>query len=179
MQDVPKDSLEPSAQSDDPIDLAYMEEALALAARAASEGEVPVGAVVVHDGRVIARGWNRREQDQCFTGHAELLAMQEAAKVLGSWRLSGCTVYVTLEPCPMCAGAMVQARIDRCVYGAFDPKAGFCGSLGDLSAWPGLNHRFQVTGGVQLEASVALLRQFFGRLRGRTAPAPVEGWPSG
>ena len=155
----------------DPVDIevmnGFMEEALALAKRAASEGEVPVGAVVAQAGRVIAVGWNRREQDQDFTAHAELIAMREAARALGSWRLVGCTVYVTLEPCPMCAGAMVQARVERCVYGAADPKAGFLGTLADLSAWPGLNHRVEVVPGVLAEPSAALLRSFFRELRRR------------
>lgn len=144
-----------------------MEEALALAERAASEGEVPVGAVVVHEGKVIGVGWNRREQDQDFSAHAEFIAMREAAKVLGSWRLIDCTVYVTLEPCPMCAGAMVQARVGRCVFAAADPKAGFLGTMADLSAWPGLNHRFEVVPGLLAEESAALLQSFFRKLRRR------------
>jgi tRNA(Arg) A34 adenosine deaminase TadA len=155
----------------DPVDIdvlkGFMEEALALAAQAAAEGEVPVGAVVVHAGKVIAVGWNRREQDQDFSAHAEFIAMREAARVLGSWRLVDCTVFVTLEPCPMCAGAMVQARVGRCVFAAADPKAGFVGSLADLSAWPGLNHRFEVTSGVLAEESAAMLQSFFRGLRRR------------
>lgn len=144
-----------------------MEEALRLAEQAAAEGEVPVGAVVVHDGRVIARGYNQREQLQDFAAHAEFLAMQQAARVLGTWRLTGCTVYVTLEPCPMCAGAMVLSRIDRCVYGAGDPKGGYLGTLHDLSSVPSLNHAFEVEGGVMEESSSAFLKSFFRRLRRR------------
>lgn len=142
-----------------------MNEALALAAHAASLGEVPVGAVVVREGEIIARGYNRRELDQDFSAHAELIAMREAAKALGSWRLVGCTVYVTLEPCPMCAGALVLSRVDRCVFGAYDPKGGFLGTLGDLSQHPGLNHRFPVVGGVCHDACAGMLKEFFRALR--------------
>ena len=151
----------------DSNDVQFMREALLLARRAAEEGEVPVGAVVVHEGRILARGWNRREQDRDFTAHAELLAMRDAARELGSWRLVGCAVFVTLEPCAMCAGAMVQARVDRCVWGAPDPKGGFLGTLGDLSQDPRLNHRFEVTGGVLAEEGAAELQSFFRGLRRR------------
>jgi tRNA(adenine34) deaminase len=149
----------------DPSDFQHMAEALRLAAEAAAQGEVPVGAVVVHEGRVISRGWNRREQDQDFTAHAELIAMREAATALQSWRLVGCTVYVTLEPCAMCAGAMVQARVHRCVWGAPDPKGGFLGTLGDLSQDARLNHRFNVTPHLLADESRALLQGFFRGLR--------------
>ena len=121
-----------------------MEEALALARQAAAEGEVPVGAVALFEGRVVGRGRNARETANDPTAHAELAAIQEAARALGSWRLHGVTLVVTLEPCAMCAGAMVLARIDRLVYGASDPKAGAAGSLMDLAADPRLNHRFPV-----------------------------------
>jgi tRNA(Arg) A34 adenosine deaminase TadA len=144
-----------------------MREALRLAEQAAAEGEVPVGAVVVHGDRIVGRGHNRREQLQDFSAHAEFLAMQEAARALGSWRLTGCTVYVTLEPCPMCAGALVLSRVDRCVYGAADPKGGYLGTVGDLSAVPALNHAFEVTGGVLGEDCAALLKAFFRKLRTR------------
>jgi tRNA(adenine34) deaminase len=144
-----------------------MAEALRLAEQAAAEGEVPVGAVVVHDGRVIATAYNTREHDQDFSAHAEFIAMREAARVLGSWRLVECTVYVTLEPCAMCAGAMVQARIERCVFGASDPKGGYLGSLGDLSSEQRLNHQFDVTGGVMGEACGRTLKRFFRALRRR------------
>jgi len=146
-------------------DVLFMERALALAARAAEAGEVPVGAVVVYEGRVLAESHNLRESVQDFSAHAELLAMREAARKLGTWRLTGCTVYVTLEPCPMCAGAMVLGRVDRCVYGASDPKGGFFGSLADISHHPGLNHRVHVTGGVLGEASGEALARFFRTLR--------------
>jgi tRNA(adenine34) deaminase len=146
-------------------DETYMRLALEEAAAAGNEGEVPIGAVVVCDGAVVARAHNRRENDRDPTAHAELLAIRAAADALGRWRLSDCTVYVTLEPCPMCAGAMHQARIARLVYGAPDPKAGAVGTLYDLSDDERLNHRFDVTTGVLAEESAALLRSFFGRLR--------------
>jgi len=142
-----------------------MREALGWAQRAAELGEVPVGAVVVYQGRVIAHGYNERELTQDFAAHAEFLAMQRAAKVLGTWRLEECTVYVTLEPCPMCAGAMVNARVPRVVYGASDPKGGFCGTLFDMSNVQGLNHAFQVDSGIEAEACGAILRDFFRQLR--------------
>jgi tRNA(adenine34) deaminase len=140
--------------------------ALEQARYAAELGEVPIGAVVVADGAVVARGHNRREIDFDPAGHAELLAIREAAAKLKRWRLSDCTVYVTLEPCPMCAGLMHQARIARCVYAAPDPKAGALGTLYDLSSDERLNHRFDVTSGVLESDSAELLRAFFRRLRG-------------
>lgn len=142
-----------------------MMQALSLAGDAAQLQEIPVGAVVVHNGQIIAQAHNRRELDQDPCAHAELLAMRAAAGVLGSWRLEGCTVYVTLEPCAMCAGAMVLARIARCVYGCTDPKGGFLGTLGDLSQHPSLNHRFGVTAGVLEQECADVLRQFFRALR--------------
>jgi len=142
-----------------------MIEALAEAARAAALGEVPIGAVVVVGGRIVGRGHNRREVDGDPLAHAELGAIREAARALGGWRLLGATLYVTLEPCAMCAGAVVQSRIDRLVYGAADPKAGFCGSLGDLVRDPRLNHRAEVVGGVLAQECGALLRDFFISLR--------------
>jgi tRNA(adenine34) deaminase len=143
-----------------------MDEALALARAAGEAGEVPVGAVAVHEGVVVGRGANRREADRDPTAHAELLAIQEAARTLGRWRLTGVMLVVTLEPCAMCAGAMVLARIDRLVYGAHDPKAGAVGSLMDLSADPRLNHRFPVERGVREDACAELLRAFFRSRRG-------------
>ena len=137
--------------------------ALALdeAREAAAQGDAPIGAVVVHDGEVIARAHNRRECDRDPTAHAELLALQRAAAVLGRWRLTGCTFYVTLEPCAMCAGALVLARIGRLVYGCDDPKAGACGSVMDLVREPRLNHRIEVTRGVLADECGRLLKEFF------------------
>ncbi len=142
-------------------DLGFMRLALAEAAAAADEGEVPIGAVVVCDGKVVSRAHNRREEDADPAAHAEFLAMEEAARVLGRWRLSGCTVYVTLEPCLMCAGLMVNARVDRCVYGAPDPKGGALGTLFDVSHDPRLNHAFEVTSGVLADEAADQLRAFF------------------
>ncbi len=149
------------------MDEHWMQEALAAARRAAVIGEVPVGAVVVRDGRIIGRGINRREVDRDPLAHAEMEAIRQAAAAVGGWRLVGCTMYVTLEPCAMCAGALVLSRIDRLVYGASDPKAGYCGSLGDLVRDPRLNHRLEVEQGV-LEATCSqLLKDFFAALRDR------------
>jgi tRNA(Arg) A34 adenosine deaminase TadA len=149
-------------------DETYMAIALEEAAAAAAIGEVPIGAVVVCDGAVIARAHNRREIDHDPTSHAEMLAIRETSSRLGRWRLSDCTVYVTLEPCPMCAGAMHAARIGRLVYGAPDPKAGAVGTLYDLSSDERLNHRFDYTPGVLADESAVLLRSFFAGLRQRT-----------
>ena len=139
----------------------YMQTALEEAQLAASEGEVPIGAVVVCDGVVVARAHNRRENDADPSAHAEFRAMLEASRALGRWRLTGCTVYVTLEPCLMCAGLMVNARIDRCVYGASDPKGGALGTLFDVSNDPRLNHAFRVTSGVCADECAQVLRDFF------------------
>ena len=139
----------------------FMQLALEEARRAAEEGEVPIGAVVVCGGEVVARAHNRRETDADPSAHAEFSAMLEASRALGRWRLTGCTVYVTLEPCLMCAGLMVNARIDRCVYGASDPKGGALGTLYDVSADPRLNHAFAVTPGVLADESAELLCSFF------------------
>jgi tRNA(adenine34) deaminase len=142
-----------------------MAAAVQLARQAGRDGEVPVGALVVYGETCIAQVANRTEQQQDPTGHAELVAIREAAAARGSWRLSGCTLYVTLEPCAMCAGAMVLARLDRVVFGAWDPKAGMAGSVGDLLRHPKLNHRPQVLGGVLEAECGALLKEFFGTLR--------------
>ena len=144
-----------------------MDLALAQASAAAEMGEVPVGAVVVHDGVVISSAHNRREVDGDPSAHAEFIAMRAAAQVLGDWRLEDCTVYVTLEPCAMCAGLMVNARVPRCVYAATDPRGGFLGTLDDLSNHPVLNHRFEVTPGVRKEEASDALRSFFRGVRGK------------
>lgn len=142
----------------------YMDQALALARQAAADGEVPVGCVIVRGDRIVGRGRNCRETGRTALGHAELQAIGDACQTLGGWRLWDCTMYVTLEPCPMCAGAIVNARIGRLVYGAADPKAGACGSVCDLFSM-GLNHRPQVTSGVREAACAELLTDFFQRLR--------------
>jgi tRNA(adenine34) deaminase len=147
-------------------DRELMEVALDEARAAAAAGEVPVGAVVVRGGAIVARAANRTVGDQDPTAHAETLALRAASAVVGSWRLSGCTLYVTLEPCAMCAGALVLARVDRVVFGAWDDKAGMAGSVGDILRHPRLNHRPAVQGGVAAAESSALLREFFALRRG-------------
>ena len=138
-----------------------MDLAIAEAEVAAGHGDVPIGAVVVRDGSVIASGHNRREIDQDPTAHAEILALRSAAHAVGSWRLDGCTLYVTLEPCTMCAGALVLARIDTLVFGADDPKAGAVGALYDIPRDPRLNHQVTVVRGVVADRCGDLLRTFF------------------
>jgi tRNA(adenine34) deaminase len=149
------------AASDDRL----MREALAEARRCLEWGDVPIGAVVARGGEVVSRAGNQRHHRGDPTAHAEVLALRDAGEALGSWRLDGCVIYVTLEPCAMCAGAMVLARVDRLVFGAADPKAGFVGSLGDLVRDPRLNHRVEVTPGVLAEESATLLREFFAERR--------------
>jgi tRNA(adenine34) deaminase len=148
------------------LDRVFMQEALGEARRALALGEVPIGAVVTREGAVIGRGYNRREVDGDPLAHAEVLAIREAAREVSGWRLIGCSLYVTLEPCAMCAGALVASRIERLVFGALDPKAGYCGSLGNVVQDPRLNHRLEVTGGVMVEECRELLRGFFRGLRG-------------
>jgi tRNA(adenine34) deaminase len=148
----------------DEIDRRYMQEAIELARKALETEDVPIGALVVHRGRVIGRGWNQREKLQDPTAHAEMLALTAAAEHIGHWRLEDCTLYVTLEPCPMCAGALVQARVSRLVYGAADSKAGACGSLYEITQDPRLNHQVETVAGVMAEPCVELLQEFF---RGR------------
>ncbi len=144
----------------------YMRQALRLAEEAAALGEVPVGAVIVRAGEIIAKGFNRRETDHAATAHAELLAIEAACARLGGWRLSDCTLYVTLEPCPMCAGAIINARLKRVVYAAKDEKAGACGTVVNLFEM-GFNHRPALRSGVLAEEASALLSAFFERLRGK------------
>jgi tRNA(adenine34) deaminase len=146
----------------------WMDEAFALATEAMRDGEVPIGAVVVDaKGRIIGRGRNRRESGDPL-GHAEIYAIREAAGAIGDWRLEGTTLVVTLEPCAMCAGAIVNARIPRLVFAAYDPKAGFCGTLGNLVQDSRLNHRVEVVAGFEEERARALLQSFFQNLRNRT-----------
>lgn len=141
-----------------------MQMALRLAVEAADEGEVPVGAVIVHDERVVGTGRNRRELGKNALAHAEIEAINMACATLGGWRLTGCTLYVTLEPCPMCAGAIINARIDRLVQGTADPKAGSCGSVVDLFSLP-YNHRPEVVSGVLEPECKAMLQDFFRKIR--------------
>lgn len=144
-----------------------MREALAEAEGAAAHGDVPIGAVLVRDGKVLARDHNRRELDQDPTAHAELLVLRAGARQLGSWRLEGCTLYVTLEPCAMCAGALVLARLPRLVFAADDPKAGAVGALYDIPRDPRLNHRVEVVRGVLAAEAAEQLRSFFAARRRR------------
>jgi tRNA(adenine34) deaminase len=153
-----------------PEDERFMREALAFAKIAFSEREVPVGAVVVREGRMIGRGRNRREALSDPTHHAEIEALREAAEALKTWRLEGATLYATVEPCPMCAGAAVNARIARIVFGCPDPKAGYCGTLGNIPQDPRLNHRCSVEGGVLASESAELLKMFFQARRRGTPP---------
>ena len=142
-------------------DLEYMGIALEQAEKAGQCGEVPIGAVLVKGGTVLTADRNRREEYKDATAHAEILVLRQGGQQLGGWRLSGCTLYVTLEPCPMCAGAMVQARIDRLVYGAKDPKAGAAGTLYDITRDERLNHHLVVAGGIREKQCAALLQHFF------------------
>jgi tRNA(adenine34) deaminase len=155
----------PGAADADGVAARFMREALALARLAADEGEVPVGAVVVRDGAIVGRGRNTPIGDSDPTAHAEIVALREAAGRLGNYRLPGCDLYVTLEPCAMCAGAILHARISRVLFGASDPKTGAAGSVVDLFAEPRLNHHASVTGGVLAGECSALISSFFARRR--------------
>lgn len=146
-------------------DRQYMLQALELARQAAAADEVPVGALIVARGRIVGRGYNQRQYGRDATLHAEMIAIREACAALGGWRLPGATMYVTLEPCPMCAGALVNARVERLVFGAADPKAGAAGSVLEICRCPGLNHQLAVEGGVLAEEAAALLREFFAAKR--------------
>ena len=159
-------------------DAVYMDEALALAAQAAAEGEVPVGCVIVRGDKIVGRGRNRRETAKTALGHAEIEAIADACANLGGWRLWDCTLYVTLEPCPMCAGAIINARIPRVVYGAADQKAGSCGSVCDLFSMD-YNHHPQVVSGVREEECAALLQTFFQKLRITLRTRPKWKRPDG
>ncbi len=157
--------MDPTTPVEDALDQLFLREAIRLAEFARDQGEVPVGAVVTREGRIIGSGYNRREGENNPLAHAEILAIQQAAETIGHWRLVGCTIFVTLEPCAMCAGALVNSRIDRLVFGARDPKAGFCGSLGNLVQDPRLNHRLEVREGVLQTECSGLLKAFFAKLR--------------
>jgi tRNA(adenine34) deaminase len=154
-------------------DDAWMGEALTEARAAAAAGEVPVGAIIVRDGVVVARASNRTLRDQDATAHAETLAIRAASASASSWRLGGCSLYVTLEPCAMCAGAIVLARLDRVVFGAWDEKAGMAGSVADLLRHPRLNHRPEVVAGVRAQECGALLTEFF-RVRRQVVDSPAS-----
>ncbi len=153
---------------------AFMQLALDQARLAWDQGEVPVGAVVVRDGEVIATGFNQPIGSHDPTAHAEIVALRAAADKLGNYRLPGCELYVTLEPCAMCSGAMMHARLARVVYAALDPKTGACGSVLDLFGQAQLNHHTEVLGGVLAEQSSAMLKQFFAERRAARRPAPAE-----
>ena len=147
------------------VDEKYMKQALLQAKKAFMIDEVPIGCLIVHDGKVIARGYNRRVTDHSTLAHAEINAIRKACKVIGDWRLEECTMYVTLEPCPMCAGAIVQARIPRVVIGCMNPKAGCAGSVLDMLHEDGFNHQVDVTAGVLEETCSQMMKQFFANLR--------------
>ncbi|MBO4996440.1 MAG: tRNA adenosine(34) deaminase TadA [Lachnospira sp.] len=146
-------------------DECYMKQAITQAKKAATLGDVPIGCVIVYENKVIARGYNRRNKDKTTLAHAELLAIKKASRVLGDWRLEGCTMYVTLEPCQMCAGAIVQARIPKVVAGAMNPKAGCAGSVLDLLHVERFNHQVEFVSGVLAEECQSLLTEFFRELR--------------
>lgn len=149
----------------DSTDERFMRQALTQARKAFALNEVPIGCVIVYEGKAIARGYNRRVTDHSTLAHAEITAIKKACKVLGDWRLEGCTMYVTLEPCPMCAGAIVQARIPRVVIGCMNPKAGCAGSVIDLLHQEKLNHQVNVTVGTLGETCSNMLKEFFAKLR--------------
>ena len=145
----------------------YMREAIKQARKAAKIDEVPIGCVIVYDDKIIARGYNRRNTDKSTLAHAEIIAIRQAAKVIGDWRLEDCTMYITLEPCPMCAGAIVQARIPRVVVGAMNPKAGCAGSVINLLQMDGFNHKAELTSGVLVDECRTMLQDFFKEMRKR------------
>lgn len=147
------------------IEEKYMKEAIRQAKKAAALGDVPIGCVIEYEGKIIGRGYNRRNADKAVLAHAEILAMRKACKKMGDWRLEGCTMYVTLEPCPMCAGAIVQARIPRVVIGSMNPKAGCAGSVLDMLHEPGFNHQAETEVGVLGEECSQMLTAFFKELR--------------
>jgi len=166
-----EEHLNHSLSVDESVDKAvherWMREAIAEAKRAEAIGEVPIGAVIVKGDEIIGRGYNLRETSQDATAHAEIVAIREASQAIGAWRLLDCRLYVTLEPCPMCAGAIVQSRIPHVIYGTGDPKAGCAGTLMNLLQEPRFNHRTDVTVGVLQEECASMLTQFFRKLRGK------------
>ena len=159
----PADRIDAQSRNDE----FFMREALRLAEIAAAADEVPIGAVAVKDGEILARAWNQVEQRKDATAHAELLALTAASETVGDWRLDGVTLYVTKEPCAMCAGALVNTRVDRVVYGMADPRSGCAGSALDITGFPGMLHQVRVTGGVLEEECRSVIRAFFARVRKR------------
>ena len=153
----------------------YMREAIRQAKKAEALGEVPIGCVIEYEGKIIARGYNRRMTDHSTLAHAEMIAIKKACRKMGDWRLEGCTLYVTLEPCPMCAGAIVQARIPRVVIGCMNPKAGCAGSVLDLLHEDGFNHQAETEQGILGEECSGMMKDFFRRLRerGKKRPGPA------
>ena len=164
MCDIDKNEKSGEVITPSDVDIAFMREAMALAKMAEDIDEVPVGALIVRDGKIIAKAYNTRESSKCATHHAEILAIEEACRVLGGWRLPGCTLYVTMEPCAMCAGAIINARIPRVVFGAPDLRFGAFGSLINLAEVP-LNHKPEILGGVLGEENVEILRSYFKKNR--------------
>ena len=152
----------------------YMKQALAQATKAYRLGEVPIGCVIVHEGKIIGRGYNRRNTDKNTLCHAEITAIRKASKVIGDWRLEGCTMYVTLEPCQMCAGACVQARIDRVVIGCMSPKSGCAGSVINLLQMDDFNHKVEITNNVLVDECSRILTKFFEELRIRNKQEKSE-----
>ena len=152
----------------------FMKEAIKQAKKAEAIGDVPIGCVIVHDGKIIARGYNKRNKDKTVLAHAELLAMKKACKKLGDWRLEDCTMYITLEPCQMCAGAIVQARIPKVVIGCMNPKAGCAGSILNLLDMKQFNHQVEVTRGIMETECSAMMSGFFAELRAKKKAAALK-----
>ena len=164
-----------TVKSDERLDQKFMKAAIAQARKAEALDEVPIGCVIVYEGKIIARGYNRRNTDLNTISHAEMNAIRKASKKLGDWRLEGCTIYITLEPCQMCSGAIVQSRIDRCVIGAMNPKAGCAGSVMNLLQVAQFNHQVEITRGVLEEECSSMLSSFFRRLReNKRSAASIE-----
>ena len=164
-----------TVKTDEKLDQKFMKAAIAQARKAEALDEVPIGCVIVYQGKIIARGYNRRNTDLNTISHAEMNAIRKASKKLGDWRLEGCTIYITLEPCQMCSGAIVQSRIDRCVIGAMNPKAGCAGSVMNLLQVAQFNHQVEITRGVLEEECSSMLSSFFRRLReNKRSAAPIE-----
>lgn len=155
-------------------DVAFMQEALSLAKKAKDLDEVPIGAVIVFNDKIIAKGYNQRNTKKNPLAHAEIQAIEEAAKVIGDWRLEGCSIYVTLEPCPMCAGAIVQARIDKIIFGTRNPKAGCGGSIINILDEPKFNHQVEIVEGICQEECSKILKDFFAKMRNKRIKMEVD-----